>query len=287
METKNIHEIIEFLKSNGITLFVKEDQLGIKRKKGSELSDDILATIKSNKEQLISVLSRQKNQSRSKIKTASDYGLPVSVTNKELSDFLKLPVHQSDISDIYALTPLQEGLLFHSLYEENTSAYIVQFQCDLVGTFSKASFDKAWAYLLEKHTILRTAIFTEALDLPVQCVYDRVKMPVTEIDYSKLSEEAKNKAVATFLENERTSGFALDQAPLFRVTLLNLGNNRTCMVFTNHHILWDGWSFSSLMGSFMACYAQLEADGTLPEVALDDYGAHIRRISSNNDSIVL
>jgi hypothetical protein len=60
METKNIHEIIEFLKSNGITLFVKEDQLGIKRKKGSELSDDILATIKSNKEQLIAVLSRQK-----------------------------------------------------------------------------------------------------------------------------------------------------------------------------------------------------------------------------------
>ncbi|WP_046759346.1 condensation domain-containing protein, partial [Kordia jejudonensis] len=287
METKNIHEIIEFLKSNGITLFVKENQLGIKRKKGSEISDDILATIKSNKEQLISVLSRQKSQSRNKIKTASDYGLPVSVTNKELADFLKLPAHQSDISDIYALTPLQEGLLFHSLYENNTSAYIVQFQCDLIGTFSKASFDKAWAYLIEKHTILRTAIFTEALDIPVQCVYNRVEMPVTEIDFSKHSEDAKNKEVAEFLEKDRTAGFPLEKAPLFRVTLLNLGNNRTRMVFTNHHILWDGWSFSSLMGSFMACYKQLEDNGTLPKVTLDDYGAHIRRISGNNDSIGL
>ena len=287
METKNIHEIIEFLKSNGITLFVKEDQLGIKRKKGSVLSDDILETIKSNKAQLITVLSRQKNQSRNKIKTASDYGLPVSVTNKELSDFLKLPAHQGNISDIYALTPLQEGLLFHSLYEENTSAYIVQFQCDLVGTFSKTSFDKAWTYLLEKHTILRTAIFTEALDLPVQCVYDGVQMPVTEIDYSTLSEDAKNNEVETFLENDRTSGFDLDKAPLFRITLLNLGDNRTRLVFTNHHILWDGWSFSSLMGSFMTCYTQLETDGTLPKVAFDDYGAHIRRISGNNDSIGL
>ncbi|MBJ6369616.1 non-ribosomal peptide synthetase [Snuella sedimenti] len=287
MRTKNIYEIIEFLESNGITLFVKENQLGIKRKKGNELSEHILATIKSNKKQLISILSSQKNQSQNKIKTASDYGLPETISNKRLKEFITSQIHQHKIVDIYSLGPLQQGLLFHSLYEDNTTAYIVQLQCDIVGEFSKASFEKAWEYLIKKHTILRTAIFTQSLELPVQCVYDCIKVPLIEIDYSVLSETYRDKKVDVFLENDRATGFSLEQAPLFRITLLKIKQNLTKMVFTNHHILWDGWSFSSLIKNFMTCYTQLERGGTLPEIILDDYGAHIRKISDNSESIGL
>ena len=218
-----------------------------------------------------------------KIATSSDYGLPLSVTNKRLLDFKSGLDHQGEVVDIYPLSPLQEGLLFHSLYGEVASgAYIVQFQCDLVGRFSKESFNKSWAYLMEKHTILRTAIFAEGLGLPVQCVHDQVKAPIREIDYSSLSKEELATSLEEFVEKDRVSGFILGQAPLFRVTLINIGEGRTRMVFTNHHILWDGWSLSNLMHSFMLCYTKLEAGARLPDLPLDDYGAHIRRISSRN-----
>ncbi|WP_046759183.1 non-ribosomal peptide synthetase, partial [Kordia jejudonensis] len=217
------------------------------------------------------------------VKTVSDYKLPATIGNSELATFMTAKKHQSSIEDVYPLSPLQEGFLFHSLYDEDTSSYIIQFQCDIISSFSIVSFQKTWEHLMAQHTILRTAIFTEDLAIPVQCVYKEVAPPITHVDYSNLSGEALESAVETFIENDRTAGFVLENAPLFRIALLNIGNNRTRMVFTNHHMLWDGWSLSRLMSSFMSSYAQLEANGTLPVLPFDNYGAHIRHISGMNE----
>ncbi|WP_298427966.1 condensation domain-containing protein, partial [uncultured Kordia sp.] len=224
------------------------------------------------------------NATTQQTKTVSDYNLPETISNKRLTDFITSEKHQHKVVDIYPLSPLQEGLLFHSLYDNDTSGYAIQFQCDIINEFSKESFYKTWKYLIEKHTILRTAIYAEGLAIPVQCIYEDVQLPIQEIDFSEHSEETLKQKLNKFLEQDRNTGFELKKAPLFRISLLNIGNGKTRMIFTNHHILWDGWSLSSLMQRFMLCYTALETNGNFPHIQFDDYGQHIRHIANKNSA---
>ena len=221
---------------------------------------------------------------KSQVKTASDYGLPETISNQKLTDFINSETHQHKIVDIYPLSPLQEGLLFHSLYDNDTSGYAIQFQCDITNEFSKEAFNKTWEYLIEKHTILRTAVYAEQLAIPVQCIYENVALPIEELDLSEYSGEVLVEKLNEFLEEDRKAGFELENAPLFRISLLNIGGGKTRMLFTNHHILWDGWSLSSLMQRFMLCYTAFETSGSFPVIEVDNYGAHIHQISTKNQT---
>jgi len=284
MEGQNTHDIVALLAKKDITLFVKEDQLGIKRKKSNVISDEIIALIKANKEELISYLnSRQSVPSRS-TKTAGDYGLPKNITNKMLKGFMDLSIHPNKISNIYPLTPLQEGFLFHNLYQENNSDYICQLHCDLKGPLSIESFTKSWEYLMQKHTVLRTAIFVSELDIPLQCVYEQVNLPVKSLDFSDLSKPKTETAFSNFLKDDREAGFIFEEAPLFRITLINLGENHTRFVFTHHHILLDGWSVQNLMKDFYANYVSIENGLNLPEPVIDDFGGHLKSLSKIDDA---
>ncbi|WP_046759359.1 condensation domain-containing protein, partial [Kordia jejudonensis] len=219
---------------------------------------------------------------KSTIKTASDYGLPATISNESLATFKR---NINTITDIYPLSPLQEGLLFHSLYDDDTSGYAIQFQCDITNKFSKEAFRKTWEYLIEKHSILRTGIYADQLAIPVQCVHKNILVPLQEIDVSQYSEAVKAQKLNEFLADDRKKGFTLENAPLFRITLLNIGEGKTRMIFTNHHILWDGWSLSSLMQRFMQCYTQFEKSGNFPELPYDNYGTHIRHIATKKSAI--
>ncbi|UUF16685.1 MULTISPECIES: non-ribosomal peptide synthetase [Flavobacterium] len=284
MKSKNIYKIIELLTSNGISLFVKDNELKVMKRTDNKLSEEILSIIKSNKEELITFLNSQKNSSLNKVKTVSDYGLPTTITNKKLKDFLEMPVHESKVSNVYPLTPLQKGFLFHNLYDDDKSAYICQFHCDLKGAISRESFNKSWMYLLQQHTVLRTAVFGQDLDIPVQTVYNQVQLPINELDYSSLSKEEFQSAFDKFLKADEEAGFNLEEAPLFRMTLIKFGEDDTRFVFTHHHIILDGWSVQNIMRNFHSIYIQLEKKGTLPELALDDFGSHLRHISSVNEA---
>ncbi|GGG24223.1 hypothetical protein GCM10011344_26200 [Dokdonia pacifica] len=216
------------------------------------------------------------------IATPYDHGLNGLVTYDELSAF-KQSNHPYAIEDVYKFSPLQEGLLFHSLYNEDANAYVVQLSFDMVGDLQLDFFKEAWELLLKKHSTLRTSFYYETMGVPVQCVYNHVDIPITVVSYEDKSSGELEQDIATFLEGDANTPFDLEVPPLFRLTLLKIADDRTKLVFTHHHLLFDGWSLPIIFSEFISSYQTLVDKKTLhTNVKKDNYKDYIKYIQSKD-----
>ncbi|MDJ0838635.1 MAG: amino acid adenylation domain-containing protein [Acidobacteriota bacterium] len=190
--------------------------------------------------------------------TPSDF--PLAALNQTELDHL---VGNRPVEDIYPLTPLQEGMLFHGLYDRNAADYFEQLGCTLRGELERESFKDAWRGLVARHSILRTSFHWQALDRPVQMVHPQVELPIHEEDLSELSAEEQQQTLDQRLAEDRTQPFALDRAPLMRLALYRLADDRFRFIWSHHHLLLDGWSVPQLIRELTTLYRGLE--DRLPE----------------------
>ncbi|WP_333758721.1 amino acid adenylation domain-containing protein, partial [Streptomyces sp. ISBFB 2968] len=174
---------------------------------------------------------------------------------------------KSGLEDILPLSPLQEGMLFHNLFdEEELDAYNVQVFIDLEGGTDPERLRRAGQALLERHANLRAAFRHEGLKRPVQLIPRRVVLPWGEEDLSGVAEPEREAAAERVAERDRWTRFDLSRPPLIRFTLVRLGPARHRLLLTLHHILADGWSMPILLRELMTLYT-VHGDGTaLPRV---------------------
>jgi len=164
-----------------------------------------------------------------------------------------LPVAIEQVADLYPLSPMQQGMLFHTLYEQQSGDYINQLRVDVYG-LDVQRFGQAWQATVDSHAILRTGfIWQGELDQAIQVVHKHVAQPLAEYDWR--GQPALHESLQTLAEGERQAGFALDQAPLQRLTLVRTADDCHHLIYTNHHILMDGWSTSRLLGEVLQRYA--------------------------------
>jgi hypothetical protein len=104
-----------------------------------------------------------------------------------------------NIEDIYELTPLQKGILFHSLYAPEFGLYFIQIRYSLHGKLNFEAFKNAWQQVVERHTALRTGFFWEDIDRPLQVVYKQVKVPFEYYDWRSIEPEERQKQLKSFL----------------------------------------------------------------------------------------
>ncbi len=175
-----------------------------------------------------------------------------------------------NVADIYRLTALQEGLLFHSVAEPGTGLYIDQVSAELTGTFDPARFQAAWDQAVQRHAALRTAFLWDGLDEPVQVVRETVELPWTIEDWRADDAPAQARRREARLRLDRGHGFALEQAPLLRMTLARTGERSWWWLWTFHHLIADGWSTSVLLREVFAAYAGKPSD-TTDVPAFSDY----------------
>ncbi|NUS94168.1 MAG: amino acid adenylation domain-containing protein, partial [Nocardia sp.] len=169
-------------------------------------------------------------------------------------------------SDIWPLTPLQEGLLFHSLLaDESTDPYVVQLVVELRGAVDPRRLRRAGQLLLDRHANLRTAFVADAG--PVQVVDDDAEAPWTELDLSGLDERAREREWELLMAADRATRFDPARAPLLRWMLVTTGPQRYRLVLTNHHLLLDGWSLPLLVRELVVLYATDGDIAALPETA--------------------
>jgi alpha-ketoglutarate-dependent taurine dioxygenase len=159
-----------------------------------------------------------------------------------------------NVEDIYPLSPVQQGMLFHALYDPKAGMYLEQKTCTLHGDLDVSAFDRAWQRVVERHPILRTAFVWQGLDEPMQAVRQKVKLSWTREDWRGLTPEEHQAQSSAFLRTDRTQGMELSKAPLMRLALFRLADGVYQFTWTHHHILLDGWSLPILFKEVFTFY---------------------------------
>ncbi len=157
--------------------------------------------------------------------------------------------------DVYPLTPLQQGLLFHSLYEPQSGVYIEQLSCLLHGQLDHAAFLQAWRVVIGRSTPLRTAFMWQELDRPMQVVLPGGTPSIIELDWRDAPESDQRERLREFLRNDRLTDFDLARPPLMRLALIRVADDARYLIWTHHHIVLDGWCLPIILGDLFACYA--------------------------------
>ncbi|MFE7469452.1 condensation domain-containing protein, partial [Streptomyces sp. NPDC057499] len=159
------------------------------------------------------------------------------------------------VEDVYPLTPLQAGMLFHALAEPGSPAYLEQFVFRVDGVWDVERFGRAWQVVVGRADALRVSLAWEGLSEPVQVVHRDVVVPVTVLDWSDVDEGVCEERLRAFLDADRAVGVDLGSGPLLRVALARLSGGAVQVVWTFHHVLLDGWSTAALVPDVLAVYA--------------------------------
>ncbi|OXM53000.1 amino acid adenylation domain-containing protein [Amycolatopsis alba] len=167
---------------------------------------------------------------------------------------------QSVVEDILPLSPLQEGLLFHALYDrEAHSPYLAQFVVDLTGLLDPALLRAAAGTVIRRHATLRSGFRYRKTGQPIQVVRRDAPLEWREVEVGR--EDA-----ADLIKRDWARGIDIGGASLIRFTLLRDSAVRHRLVVTAHHLLLDGWSFALLFQELFAVYSR-DGDATgLPPV---------------------
>ncbi|MEU6582444.1 amino acid adenylation domain-containing protein [Nocardia sp. NPDC046763] len=189
--------------------------------------------------------------------TPSDVGL----VDLDQAAIDRLEARYPELDDIWSLTPLQAGLLFHAqLADGARDDYIVQLRMELGGRVDADRLRRAVQTLIGRHPNLRTAFVHDGPGEPVQVVHRRVDVPFTRIDLAEYADTAA--ALDQLMDADRH--FDMTAAPLLRLTLISTSPQRHTLLLSMHHILIDGWSTPLLIRELLILYAGDSDPGALP-----------------------
>ncbi|AIU82000.1 non-ribosomal peptide synthetase [Bacillus velezensis] len=183
---------------------------------------------------------------------------------------------QPEIQDIYPLSFMQEGMLFHSLLDHDSRAYFEQAVFTINGQLDRGRFQKSIDAVFERYDIFRTTFIHKNVAKPRQVVLKNRPSRVQFHDISHLDEKAQDKYADRFRKEDKDKGFDLQSDPLMRVSILKKAPERYVCIWSHHHIVMDGWCFGIVMKEFLMIYQSL-GDGRLPSLEpVQPYGKYIK-----------
>jgi surfactin family lipopeptide synthetase C len=162
-------------------------------------------------------------------------------------------ITKDKVEAVYPLSPMQQGMLFHTAEAPAAGYYISQRDCILQGHLDAPSFRRAWQTAMERHDVLRTAF--PSLSKKVQIVFRSVGVPLTMEDWRDCAPPLQQRRLQEKLEEELRRGFDVSKAPLFRLFVAQIADTAHYFVCSSHHALLDGWSYALLLREVALLYA--------------------------------
>ncbi|CAM3390103.1 Peptide synthetase XpsB [Xenorhabdus nematophila ATCC 19061] len=200
----------------------------------------------------------------------------VDLTQEQIDQIVaQVPDGVSNVQDIYPLGPLQEGILFHHLLEEEGDTYLENI---LMGFNSRTlldSFLQALQQVIDRHDIQRSAFHWKNLPMPVQVVLRDAPLPVTE--FTLLSGENAETQLQR-LTNPDTIKLDITKAPLLAAYIAkDPDTEQWWLSLLHHHLVCDHLSLEIIFGEIQAIL--LGEEDTLPSpLPYRNFIAQIRKV---------
>ncbi len=199
---------------------------------------------------------------------------------------LPLMEDKAHISDVFPMSDIEKGMVYHSLSNIEGAVYHDQGVYNMVyETFDLALFEKAMQLMVEKHSNLRKSFNLNDYDVPLSVVYKQVSGSISCSDISLKDKAEQEQIVTRFMEEDRGNPFDFHQAPLWRIKIFKTSSNDICLLWIFHHSIMDGWSSASLMTELNNTYLQLLSDSAYrPEPLKLSYKDFVVREIASNQS---
>jgi amino acid adenylation domain-containing protein/non-ribosomal peptide synthase protein (TIGR01720 family) len=205
--------------------------------------------------------------------TPSDFSL-VKLTQQQI-DRIQEVHHQFE--DIYPLSPMQHGMLFHSLFEPQKGTYLTQLICELEGDLDRIAFREAWRQVVNNYAALRAGFEWEIVsDEPVQVIRHDVELQWREENWSTLSNWQQESRLEAYLKEDRKREIDLRRAPLMHFMLIQTAAAKHKFVWSSHHLVMDGWSLPIVLNDVLDCYASLRRKQPVSLKPERSYGKYIQ-----------
>ncbi len=147
----------------------------------------------------------------------------------------------------------QERLWFLDQLEPGSAAYNLGSALRLAGQLDLPALASTLSEIVRRHAVLRTT-FRAVDGRPVQVISPAAVLILPRVDLSALPEEERGGELRQLVQGEVRRAFDLLSGPVFRATLVRLGEGEHALLFFLHHIVSDGWSTGVLVGELCALY---------------------------------
>ncbi|HEX2091764.1 MAG TPA: amino acid adenylation domain-containing protein, partial [Longimicrobiaceae bacterium] len=203
--------------------------------------------------------------------TPSDF--PLAALDQAALD--RIAGNGREVEDVYPLTPMQEGMLFHTLYAPGEGAYVGQFGYSISGELDADAFERAWRDGVGRHPALRSVFVWQGVERPVQVVRRQVELPFARHDWRDLSAGEREARMEGYLREDRTRGFDPAHAPLMRLALFRTGEAEHHLVWSFHQMTFDGWSLPLVLRDVVALYEAYTRGGDVRLVEARPYREYV------------
>ncbi|WP_457811529.1 AMP-binding protein [Sinorhizobium meliloti] len=149
-----------------------------------------------------------------------------------------VPGGVGNIQDIYGLSPLQDGILFHHLLASRGDPYLLVSQMAFADRGLLERYLGAVQQVVDRHDILRTAFVWEGLSSPAQVVWRKAVLEVSEVELDDCDGSGAEELKRRF--DPRRQRIDLGRAPLLRFVIAREpGSGRWLLLQLLHHLIGD------------------------------------------------
>ncbi|MGN9865284.1 non-ribosomal peptide synthase/polyketide synthase [Bacillus swezeyi] len=180
------------------------------------------------------------------------------MTINELDQLLIQLPQTGEIENVYPLTPMQKGMLFHSLLDEDSSSYFEQASFDLQGELKIDRFAASLEHLFDKYAVLRTRFYSGWNNVPLQIVYKTERPKVHFADLRDMDKNRREDEIRSYRREDQAKGFDLAQDPLMRMAIFRMEDRKYHLIWSFHHIVMDGWCLHLLTNEVFEHYIALQ-----------------------------
>lgn len=185
--------------------------------------------------------------------SAGDFPL-VSLTRDAVLELSRLTF---SVEDVLPLTPLQQGLVFQAGFDDERGLYVEQMSWDMRAGLTAEGFRSSWEAVLRRHPALRLAVLGVAGLESVALIAAGVALPFTTLDWSDVPADEVESRFTALMRDEQERPFDLARPPLMRVVWVTLPGGRTRVLWSVHHLLFDGWSLGVILGDLSKAGVEL------------------------------